>query len=297
MPTRGTGKRLYLKRPLPVAARSATMHPSQAANTFPLSGLWRHRDLLWQFAQRNIEVRHKGSFLGFMWAFANPLLMLGMYVVVFGYIFGGSFDVLPNETRIDYALGVFLGLTVFHFLAEIISLSPSLIISNPNLVKKVVFPLEVLPAATVASAGFHMLISLGLVLVGVVVFGNGLAVGALWLPLILLPMVLLCTGTAMGICALGVFWRDITQLTQFVSLGIMYASAIFFPASQIPPSIWAVLRFNPLLLAVELARDALLWDRTINWHHLAYLWVAGAVALWIGAGIFRRLRPAFADVI
>src|SRR3954470_9257512 len=101
----------------------------------PFAGdLWQHRALLWQFTLRNVELRHKGSHLGLVWSFLNPLLMLGLYVLVFGHIFGGSFGVLPNETRVDYALGIFLGLTLFHIISETLGLSPSLIVGNPNFV-------------------------------------------------------------------------------------------------------------------------------------------------------------------
>ncbi len=103
--------------------------------------LWRHRELLWQFSLREVELRHRGSHLGLIWSLLNPLLMLSLYVFVFGYIFGGRFGVLPNETRMDFALGVFLGLSIFQFLAETLSAAPNLIVVNPNFVKKVVFPL------------------------------------------------------------------------------------------------------------------------------------------------------------
>ncbi len=98
--------------------------------------LWAHRELLWQFTLRNVELRHKGSHLGLIWSLLNPLLMLGLYVLVFGYIFGGKFGTLPGETRVDYALGVFFGLTIFHFIAEVRGVSPTFIVSNPNFVKK-----------------------------------------------------------------------------------------------------------------------------------------------------------------
>src|SRR5882757_10050444 len=106
------------------------------------TALWRHRELLWQFTLRNVELRHRGSHLGLIWSLLNPLLMMGLYVFVFGYIFGGKFSVLPNETKIDYALAIFLGLTVFQIFAEVLATAPTVIISNPNFVKKVVFPLE-----------------------------------------------------------------------------------------------------------------------------------------------------------
>jgi len=262
-----------------------------------LADLWQHRELLWQFTQRNVELRHKGSHLGLIWSFANPLLMLGLYVFVFGYIFGGSFGVLPQETRIDYGLGIFLGLSLFHFLVEVLSGAPVLIVSNPNFVKKVVFPLEILPAAATAAAAFHLLISLTLVLLGIVFFGQGLDSGVLWLPVTLVPLVLLGLGISWFFSALGVFFRDIAQLIQFLAAGLMFASAIFYSASKIPAAGWAFLKFNPLLLAVEITRDGVLWQRSPNLTHLAYLWIFGLTACWLGHAAFKKMKPAFADVL
>ena len=259
--------------------------------------LWRHRELLWQFSLREVELRHRGSHLGLIWSLLNPLLMLSLYVFVFGYIFGGRFGVLPNETRMDFALGVFLGLSIFQVLAETLSAAPNLIVVNPNFVKKVVFPLEILPASSVSAAAFHLLISLSLVLIGVALFGDGLDAGVLWLPVIILPIALIALGLAWTIAALGVFLRDLTQLTQFFSLALMYASAVFFSAHKIPPVLWRFLRFNPLLLALEQARNAVLWHQSVNLHHIAYLYVFGLGTCYLGYALFRRLKPAFADVI
>lgn len=258
--------------------------------------LWVHRELLWQFTLRNVEVRHKGSHLGLIWSFLNPLLMLGLYVLVFGYIFGGGFGILPRETRVDYALGIFLGLTLFQFVAELLGISSSIIVGNPNFVKKVVFPLEILPAANVGGAVFHLLISLGLVFVSMVLTGTSLSLGALWLPVIILPLVLLGLGVAWFLSALGVFLRDIGQIMQFISTALMWASAVFFTAQKYPAA-WVYLRFNPMLLAIDLTRDAVLWNRPLNYHHLAYLYAAGFAMCWLGHLTFRRMKPAFADVI
>lgn len=259
--------------------------------------LWVHRELLWQFTLRNVELRHKGSHLGLAWSFLNPLLMLGLYVLVFGYIFNGSFGIVPGETRVDYGLGIFLGLTLFHFVAETIGVAPGVIISNPNFVKKVVFPLEILPASAVGAALFHLLISLVLVLAGVLLFGHGLSAGALWLPVILLPVVLLILGVAWLFSALGVFLRDIGQFMQFLTMALMFGSAVFYSAQKIPAAAWAIMRFNPVLLAIELARDAALWHRPLNFNHLAYLYAAAAAACCLGHAAFRRMKPAFADVL
>lgn len=262
--------------------------------------LWQQRELLWQFTLRNVELRHKGSHLGLAWSFLSPLLMLGLYVLVFGYIFGGTFGVLAHETKVDYGLGIFFGLTLFHFVSEVLGLSPGIIVGNPNFVKKVVFPLEILPAATVLGAVFHMLISLGLVLIGVLAFGPGLGVQVLWLPVILLPVVLLMLGVGWFFSALGVFFRDLGQIMQFLTMALMFSSAVFYPAARIvasSPAAWSVLRFNPVLLAIELARDAALWSRPLNHTHLAYLYAAGLVTCYVGHAAFRKMKPAFADVL
>jgi lipopolysaccharide transport system permease protein len=258
--------------------------------------LWTHRELLWQFTLRNVEVRHKGSHLGLIWSFLNPLLMLGLYVLVFGYIFGGRFGIRPNETRMDYALGIFLGLTFFHFIAEVLGVSPSIIVGNPNFVKKVVFPLEILPAANVGGAVFHLLISFALVFLCMGLSGTSLSLGIFWLPVIIIPLVLLGLGLAWVISALGVFFRDIGQVMQFLTTALMWASAVFFTAQKYPAA-WPWLRFNPLLLAIDLTRDAVLWARPLNYHHLAYLYLTGFAACHLGHLAFRRMKPAFADVL
>ncbi len=260
--------------------------------------LWQNRELLWQFTLRNVELRHKGSHLGFIWSFLNPLLMLGTYVVVFGYIFGGKFGVHPNETKVDYALGIFFGLTVFQIVAEVLGVSPMVITSQPNFVKKVVFPLEVLPASSVFGAAFHLLISLTLALLGTQFLGEGIHSGVLWLPVILFPLLLFCLGLAWFISAVGVFFRDIGQLIQFFVMVLMYASGVFYSAERVfPPAAWFWLRFNPLLLTIELARDVTLWQRPLNYNRLTYLYLFSLGACWLGHLAFRRMKPAFADVL
>ncbi|MES1180990.1 MAG: ABC transporter permease, partial [Verrucomicrobiota bacterium] len=260
-------------------------------------GLWRNRELARQFTLRQIELRHKGSHLGLFWSLLNPLLMLGLYLFVFGYILGGRFGVSPHETRADFALGIFIGLSIVHLLAEVIGSSPSNIVAQPNFVKKVVFPLEILPLASVGASVFHFLISIGLVMFGIVIFGPGLSWAALWVPVIVLPVVLTALGMAWFISALGVFFRDIGQITQFLTVVLMYASAVFYSAHRLPPIAWMFLRFNPLLHAIELTRNALLWHLPISGLHLLFLYVCGV--LWFAAGhaFFVRLKPAFADVL
>lgn len=256
-------------------------------------------ELLWQFTLRNFGLKHKGSHFGVGWAVLNPLLLLGLYFVVFGKILPGHFGAMPDETPVDVALALLVGLTVFHFLAEIIGQSPALIVGNVNLVKKVVFPLEVLPLANLGACFFNFLISLGLVLLGQIMFGRGLFVSALWTFALIPPVVFLGAGLAWGLAALGVFFRDITQFSQFLTLVLMYVSAVFFPSTRIQqiPRLWAVLRFNPVLQLIEMLRDCLLWDRPLHLDHLAWLYVGSAAICLVGYACFAALRSSFSDVL
>lgn len=265
----------------------------------PVQALYRHRELLWQFTVRNVELRHKGSMLGIVWALLNPLLMLGLYVFVFAYIFGGRFNGLSDETKWDYGLAVFLSLSLFHVIAESTAVAPSIIVGNPNFVKKVVFPLEILPAAAVGAAAFHMIVSLGLVCVGILLGGRGVSANMLWLPVIILPLIGFALGISWTISALGVFFRDLGQLVGLAVTGLMFASAVFYPAARIEaiPGAWSILRFNPLVHILEMARATLLWARPVNLVGLGWLCVAGYASALLGYACFVRLKRAFADVL
>jgi lipopolysaccharide transport system permease protein len=277
------------------ATRTSTTQGTSLASF--ATELWQHRQLLWQFSVRNVELRHRGSHLGLIWSVLNPLLMLGLYVFIFGYVFRGKFSTTVPESRSDYALTVFLGLTIFHLIAEVLGTSSAIIVGNPNLVKKVVFPLEILPAANVAASLFHMLISLVLVFAGLMVLGHGLDSRVIWLPVIILPVVLLALGASWLFAAVGVFFRDIGQIVGFVSMALMFGSAVFYPVSSIPPSAWQILRFNPVLLAIELARNTVMWNHPINLQHYTYLALTSVCFCAFGYWTFKKLKPAFADVL
>jgi len=269
--------------------------PSMAT---PFHDLARKRDLWWQFTIRTVELRHRGSYLGIVWAGLAPLLMLALYFVVFGLIFQSSFGVLKDETHVDYALAFFLGLILYQLVTETLSVAPTIILSNPNLVKKVVFPLDVLPIAQLGASWFNLAVSLTLMLLGAILFGRGVTwSGLAWLPVILLPVLLLTAGLSWLFAALGVFFRDLAQAMPFITQIILYASAVVYPAAKIPAAIWAILKWNPLLHSVALARDALLWDLPLNLTRLGYTYVAGLAVFLVGRWVFGKLQPAFADVI
>lgn len=280
------------------ASSAAPVTPSPArVPLLPFGSLWKHRDLIRQFAWRYIEQRHRGSLLGMVWMVLTPLLMLGLYTFVFGFVFGGSFGISPNETPIDYAMAIFVGLVAFHFLAEVLSTSSALIVANPNFVKKVVFPLEILPAAAVVASAVTAGVSLVLALIGVAIFGPGVTLAWFQMLLILPALGLFALGCSWFLAAFGVFVRDTTAVMPFLVQIILYISGIFYPLSKIPGWAWEYLRFNPLLHVVNLLRQALLWHQPLNPWHMTYIWAFGLLSCVLGYALFVRAKPAFADVI
>lgn len=261
-----------------------------------IGGLWTRRDLVWQFTKRNIELRHRGSRLGAFWALLNPLSMLGLYFVLFGVIYDQRFNVLPGETRYDFSLALFLGLALFHVFSETVAASPALITSNPNFVKKVVFPLEVLPAAQIGAAAFHLAVGLGLVLIGSIFSTAGLTLHFLWLPVLVVPLLLLALGVAWFLAALGVFLRDIGQITAFAATALLFASAVMFPPERIPEQL-QFLRLNPIFQIIDLARHGVLWHQPVSLEWLAYVYAVALIIFFAGAVFFALLRRSFAEVI
>ena len=269
---------------------------------FVFHPLWQNRSLLWQFAKRYVNVRHKGSYLGFLWQVLTPLLMLALYSFTFGVLLHGHFGVIENETSAEYALGIFLGFTLYGLVADCMGAAPNVIFDNSNLVKKVRFPLEVLPASMALSMCYSFLISMGLFVIGFAFFGPAPTLQALWFPIVLLPLLLLAMGLAWLIGSLGVYFRDIQNVMQFLTTALFYLSGIFFSASSAHAGTKArvaldVLRWNPIFLAIDLSRDVTLWGKSPDFGEMAYLYIVCAIVFFGGYAIFMRLKSGFADVM
>ena len=266
----------------------------------PIVSLFKRRELLWQFLLRNVKSRHRGSVLGALWLVMNPLLMLGLYVFAFGVIFGGRFRDSADESTLDFALGIFLGLNVLNLISGVIGIAPSVIIGHSNFVKKVVFPLEILPAAMTGALAYDLLIGFSLCLTGIAILGPGLTLSALYIPIILCPVFLMALGLSWFFSALGVFVRDIGHLGSFLGLALLYASGVFYSAEKAKsaaPGIWKFLQWNPLLQIIDSLRQVTLWGGDLNWGKVGYAWVFGATVFVFGAWFFNRVRHGFADVL
>lgn len=256
-----------------------------------------------QFVLRTVESRHKGSYLGMIWMVLLPLMMMGLYTFVFGVIFDGHYKVPDATGKIieykgaSYALGVFLSLTVFGLFSECLSVAPTVITGNVNYVKKVVFPLEILPLATVGAAVWHFCITMLLVVIGMFVLEVAPTAHALWFPMVIAPLFLLSLGISWFFSALGVFLRDVAHIMGFVSLAAMYSSAVFFSANMIPETYMRFLRWNPLLHIIENSRRTLIWHQAPDYFAMGCVWIGAIFLFFFGFAFFKKMEPAFADVI
>jgi lipopolysaccharide transport system permease protein len=258
--------------------------------------LSRHRDLIWQMTKRDVIGRYRGSIMGLLWSFFNPVLMLAVYTFIFSVVFQARWGE-ATASKADFAIVLFVGLIIHTLFAECVNRSPSIVLSNVNYVKKVVFPLEVLPWITLGSALFHALISVLVLLVFVEFTQLHLSWTALLLPLVLLPFVLLIMGVCWFLASLGVFIRDVGQITGMVTTVMMFLSPIFYPMSSLPESYRVWLNLNPLTFIVEQGRAVLLWGNAPDWIGLGlYTLVAVAIA-YGGLMWFQMTRRGFADVI
>jgi len=258
--------------------------------------LQRNYPLILQMVKREVIGRYRGSFLGLLWSFVNPVLMLTIYTFVFGFVFKARWGQSDTD-KYEFALVLFAGLIVFNLFSECISRAPGLILSNVNYVKKVVFPLEILPWIALGSALFHTGISLGVLLLFLAILGHGFSWTMLYLPVVLLPFLLLIIGLSWLLASLGVFIRDVGQLIGMALTVLMFMSPIFYPLSALPESIRPYLLLNPLTFVVEQVRNILLWGLQPDWRYLAIYSLVSLVIAWLGLLFFEKTRKGFADVL
>ena len=245
--------------------------------------------------KREIVGRYRGSFLGLLWSFFNPVLMLAVYTFVFSIVFQARWGQGSND-KYEFALVLFAGLIVFNLFSECISRSTGLILGNVNYVKKVIFPLEILPWVTLGSALFHAGISLG-----VLVIFQLLVASVPWtillLPVVILPLLLLIMGVSWWLASIGVFIRDVGQFVGMLLTVLMFMSPIFYPVSALPESVRGWLFLNPLTFIIEQARDVVIWGKLPDWGGLALYTLVAIMAAWAGLFWFQKTRKGFADVL
>lgn len=263
----------------------------------PFITIWENREIVNKLTKRKVESRYRASLLGTVWSILDPLLLLAVYLFVFGYIFGGSFRNDGTDSKIDYALTIFIGLSIFRLVSEVMAVGSMSVVTNVNYVKKIVFPLATLPVIDVLKAVYSFFLSMSLVTLGVQTFGNGVGVYFFWWILLLPCFFFLLCGIAWILSSLTVYFRDVNNLIQVLSIGLLFGSAVFYPISKIPSPAWSVLKFNPLLQLIETARRITIWNTAPSYEALLYLVLVSLIVFYLGFGLFTHLKKGFADVL
>lgn len=258
--------------------------------------LWRHRELIAQMARREVIGRYRGSVMGLAWSFFNPILMLVVYTFVFSVVFKARWGT-GSESQTGFAVVLFVGMIVYGLFAETVNRAPLLILSNVNYVKKVIFPLEILPVAGMGAALFHTIVSLCVLLAAILLINGSLAWTAIFFPLVILPLLIATLGIAWFLASLGVFVRDAGPTIVIITTAMMFLSPVFYPVSALPEKFQAWLMLNPLTFIIEQSRAIMIFGKLPDWSGLGIYTVVSLLLAWAGFWWFQKTRKGFADVL
>lgn len=264
--------------------------------TSPFRVLCRHFTLITRMAKRDVAGRYRGSFMGLMWSFFNPLLMLFIYTFVFGVIFKARWN-SEVSGHFEFAIILFAGLNINTLFAECANRAPGLIIENTAFVKKVVFPLETLCWSTLGSALFHLLVSTGVLLV-IGMFVRGFIPWTVVLfPVVVMVFVPFVLGVMWLLASLGVFLRDLKQAIGIITTALLFLAPILYPITFIPPAYRIWVYANPLTVIVMASQDVLIWGKQPEWVLLGIYGFMSCLFAWVAFAWFERSRKGFADVL
>lgn len=264
-----------------------------------LRSLYRNRELIWNLTKRDLKSTYQSSFLGALWPVIVPLLMLLIYTFVFSVVFQVRWSTgTSQETpRGEFALILFAGLTPFNFFSMVINRSPGLVLTVPNYVKKVVFPLEILPLVVVGSAFITSLINIVLLLIGHMLVFRSFPMAVLLLPFAYIPLILLTLGLAWFLSSLGVFVRDIGQAIPVIVQILFFMTPIFYSVDRVPEGLRALLLLNPLAPIVDAFRRTLIWNQSLDWRVWGAATLVSILVAVLGFAWFSATKRAFSDVM
>jgi lipopolysaccharide transport system permease protein len=260
------------------------------------ASFWRNRSLIFQLIQREVIGRYKGSMIGLAWSFFNPLLMLLIFTFVFGVVFKSKWGIDPSS-KASFAIILFVGMIVNTLFSECFNRAPTLILSNVNYVKKIVFPLEIWPFVSVGSALVHGFISLVVLILVQYVINQNLPWTAIFFPILLIPLIGIILGLSWFLASLGVYFRDISQMTPMVSTALMFFAPVFYPLSALPEQYHDLVKLNPLTLPIMEGRNVLIYGISPNIQDWFISLVAGLLVAYLGFWWFQKSRKGFADVL
>ncbi|MDR3564472.1 MAG: ABC transporter permease [Negativicutes bacterium] len=263
----------------------------------PLYVLWRYRALVLRLSRRDLESRYRGSILGLAWTVIHPLLMLAVYTFIFSVVFQARWGTASTGGTAKFALYLFSGMVLFSIFSDCVIRAPGLMLENVSYIKKVVFPLEIMPMVVLLVALFNAVVGFGILFVFYLVVLGLPPWTALLIPLVLLPLCLFTLGLVWFLASAGVFLRDLRQMVSVFITIAMFLSPIFYPLSAIPERFRGVILLNPLALLLERSKDVLFLGiglSPLEWAlycGIAWIWA------WLGYIWFIKTRRGFADVV
>jgi lipopolysaccharide transport system permease protein len=256
----------------------------------------RYRDLIAQLVRREFQVRFRGATLGVLWAIITPFMTVLMFAFVFGVVFKSRWGGTELSTE-SFIIIVLVGMALHGILAEALGRAPTAILGQPAYVKKVIFPLEILPIVVTVNAVLNAAITLLVVLTASAIMKGTFEVTMLLLPIVLLPYVVLITGVVLFVSAIGVYIRDMSQIVNLFTMLTLFLSPVFYPISAVPAGYRFLLYVNPLTFIVEQTREVALYGHMPDWSGLAIYAPLAFLFTWLGYCCFQKARNGFADVI
>ncbi len=259
--------------------------------------LQRKVDLVLALTRREIATRYAGSVLGAIWSFINPLMLLAIYSLIFGVVFQARWGGIAEGLTLDFSLMLFVGLIMFIFFSECVTRAPILIATQPNMVKKVVFPLPVLPVVVILTAAAHSLVSVFAWCMIHIYVHESLHLTMITVPLVFGPLMLGTLGIVFVMSSLGVYLRDISQFVALITQSLLFLSPVFYSVEQVPSLMQTVLSYNPLTYLMQEGRNVMMLGNWPDWLRLAQYYVGAIVMMAVGYWWFQRTREGFADVL
>lgn len=260
------------------------------------SPLLEHRHLVHSLVVRDLRARYAGTALGFLWAFASPLLLLAVFTFVFSEVFQAKWNI-PVDDKFGFALVLFSGLMLYWCFADCLTRAAGLIGEHAVFVRKLVFPVDILAWVVVLGALIHLVISWALFMIAHLVLIGPIPVTALLLPIILLPFALFLLGMTWIVAAVGVYLRDLGQIIAVLVTLLLFASPIFYPIEILPDWFRPWMALNPIAHVVESGRGLLLWGELPAALNYAVACAICTASAWLGLLVFRKLKRSFADVL
>ena len=279
-------------------AQSNNPHkPASTSFLALIGGVILNRELIMQMVSREVVGRYKGSLFGIAWSFLNPVVMLVTYTFVFSVIFKARWGDGPSESKTQFALLLFVGMIIFGLFSEVVNRAPGLIVSNVNYVKKVIFPLEILPVISLGAALFHFFVSFLVLTIAIIVVDGRLNWTIIYLPAVVFPLILIIMGISWALASFGVYLRDIGQTIGIFTTILMFLSPVFYPVSALPEKFQDWMLLNPLTFIIEQARAIIIFGKQPDWYGLGVYTLFSIGIVWLGYFWFQKTRKGFADVL